>query len=989
MNSNRLDFILIPTMLMCFLISSYFLVADQLNFTLSKSASIAQVISMSNTVKTKRTFNHHWINTNEGEGLSSDDQIFTYDNSFAEIKLLNGPSISISPNTLITIDKVKSTSSIDVKQGMILADLSNYKDGLEIKYKDKTILLNSSNAKIQIRNTSDGQTVDLLSGSLTYKSGQETKEVIKNQRLEINSNEISVKRVPITPISPKNAHIFIQSNKVRFNWNSDKKGTGFVSRSMNFENSKEISKAKDYKFKEGVYYWKVISNKIEGPISFFKVIPLQSTTLLSPKENSILIMSSISRDIDFTWEDKYHKDFTIEIEGPKTKISKTLNSNRLTYKFNKTGSYKWRIRPQSSVATWTKYKTFEVAPPFLPAPPKVISPKQNELISLFDKAKISFRWRGDKNSKYELTWAPDSSFSKDQATKIITGNSHEWSPKKSATYFFKVREIDTKARDTPFSRSLKINIELISNNNFIPKTGSKVLLQRPKEEVTFKWKKSITIDGARPIYYLEVSEDQNFKELLVSKKEFTNSSKVVFPKVGQYFWRTKVKYPNKEISYGLPQRVTVTPTPAPTTPIIKDLEIEIKVNSILETIKSIFSKAFDIIFPSVNANEFKTSADITWDSIEGTKFYVIEIYEANNLDKLISSKKVEQNNFKLNGVKEGVYFWRIATIDHWDRQSNFSNLSKIILNLPNKFKVVAKTKLISPKNNSKYISKKKSIKFKWKEVSNSSKYILYISKNKNFNKIYVKRTLQKNNYNIKLSASRYYWKIESYNSFNYMSTSKISSLSIKAPVYKKTKKKKISKIQKKEELKSSFFYVQYDILSSSVEQSYSDYLVQASDLVFTSFSIGNEHYLSPHQIIDSRIRRFSGEVFEVQSYGVTSIESKYLFEIYKTKFFAGAGISINKYSSYIREGTLIKSIDQSDFSVPLLLRYDFKLFSYDNIAQLTYSIGDLNVFELKNFLQINKRFSIGLSYESFSKELESSDLEIKNLNLSFRYHINY
>jgi hypothetical protein len=982
-------------MLLCFLTSLYFLIEDQFLKSGTSADSIAQVIYKSKTVKTKKIFNYHWINTKDGDQLQANDQVFTYDDSNAKIILKSGSKISVSPNTLISLNQLENDNSINVEKGIILADLNEETKALKININGKEVSLRSKQAKLQISSTAGESRIDIVSGNATFKIDNIQKTLMPGQQITSNNKDIAIKDISLLIKTPSIDQIVLEDQPIQFSWKSKDKVQFEISNDMNF---KQILKSYDLtvnnislKLKSSIYYWRIkTSNEVSTP-RVLNVYPNVTTKLISPSNEILLIKQSDGKKISLNWNDKYYKKFELSVKGPNKDLSKTINGSSYILDLSQNGEYFWKVKPISkNNHSWSNENSFTLSQPFLPSAPRVITPKANELISLFDESKFIFRWTGNNKSNYLVSISRDLQESLPIFTKSIRGNLLNWTPKESGVYFFKVKEIDRLDRETAHSKIIKTTFDIIDTTNFLPQSGSKISLVRPKEEVKFKWKKSIRTNKLRPKYYLEISRDNDFKKILISKQSFTNSSKVIFPKIGNYFWRTRVVYPNNKESFSTPQRVTITPTPAPKKPKTKDLDIEIKVNSILKSIKKFISNIISLFIPSTHASEINTSAKIEWDKIDNTKVYILEVFEDRELRNIILKKEIKENHYNISNIKEGTYYWRIAVIDHWNRQSEFSEASKLNFKLPTKYKKVSRPNLRFPENSFRYNTKKALIKFRWNDVKDAKKYIILISKDKKFKNIYVKRTKESNKLNIRLSQSKYYWKVTAINQFNYSAQSKIRTFTIKQKPRKKQKTihKKVSK-KVIRHIPKSQIYFQYDISSSNLEQQFQTYEVNASDLVFTSIEFGNSHLINLKSSLESRVKIISGKVFEDLDYGLLSFESMYFREIISKDLTIGAGVSFNKYTSYIRTNSAIEDKSNSSLSLPIGVNYSFFIKEFKNNLSLKYSFGSLSMIEIGHSINIWKNFSVGLLYENYSTTIDNSNLTLSNIKASLKYHINY
>ncbi|WP_417335453.1 FecR domain-containing protein [Halobacteriovorax marinus] len=1002
MNYKKLDYFLIPFTFICFLISSYYLVADQLTLTNEIRESIAKITQTTNTVRTKRGTSLFWKNAHMGEDLDQSDQIYTHQGSTAKIALSDGAKINISQSTLLSLSQFSKTNKISVEKGFIIAELGDSKKEISIKLGDKTLRLQSNKAKVQITTENNQSSLSILDGSVSISHDNKETTGRKGQILKQKGKNIEVENtIAQIDFPTSGARVFIgdKNKKVAFKWSGTKSPIIQIAKDYNFKRiiqRKSLTKNNiELPLMTGQYYWRIVEGNKTSLTHRLEVLPEVSTTLTSAFDKEEIEFLNKESSLLLTWVDQYFNDFEIEINGKREIVS---GKNFFNFIYSREGIYNWKVRPLNSPASkWSKEGIFIVKNPPLPPPVNLITPENDHEIIVFPNSKAEFRWSGRNSDRYLLEISKDQNFKDIVFSNTLTTNSILFRMKKSGKYFWRVKLIDPLNRETEYSKFNIVHINLYDTSS-IPRDGTKLVINRPSKKVQFKWEDLRTRDQRVVSYQFELSKDSNFKSIEKSASVRTNSIEVSVPQIGTYYWRTKVEIPGKEAYYGSPQRVTISPTPPPVRPILDDeVEIELKINSIFKSIKNIFTKIIDLIIPSVSANEETTQATIRWKKVVDTKKYYLEIYKDPELKEIVIKEEVSENSFKLNNFEEGIYYWRISTLDHWNRKSEFSNISKLILKLPEEVKKIENVKLNLPSNNSTYRGEKRRIRFRWSKSSQAVKYQLIVSKDINFETTYLMRTATKNLYNISLSKGKYFWKVTSFNKYNRSIESKVSSFQIApkkdSPTLAQAKEAKNILIFKDT---TSFkerdnLYFRYDFTLSSAKQEHQSYTVNAKDPIFTSIEIGNFSQMNWGDF-NSQLRRFSGKVFEDQSYGVLSIQSTYQYALTKS-LLLNAGLGFSKFSSYQRDVNTIVSVDQTSILLPISIQYNSVFLENRNRLRFEYTIGKLSSMKLINTFDFNykknKFFSVGLGYERYSASVESSDFTISNMMSFLRYNIRY
>ena len=996
MNYNKIDYFLLPFTFLCFLVSLYFLVADQLITNFSKENSIAEITFKSNTVRTKGGDSLFWSNASSGEKLEQNDKIYTHVNSEAEVSIQDGPKISISQNTLLSLSQFSRNKEVIVTKGHIVAELSDGDKDFKVRIGNKTMVLKGTNARVRVAASKEDSSVSVLSGEVSFQDNSKIIKVKKGQVItKGDTNGVHVSSSLVELIAPLDgAKVFLNSHNsnVSFKWKGKTSGKIQISKNYSFKNVLVTKDIKSFKttlsVRPGKYYWRIKDGAKESIRQSFTAIPEQSTKLNSPRDNSDILYISKKPQVFFDWDDPYFTNFEISING---RILRVLSKSSLQTSTLGEGRYEWKVRPLNSKdSKWSKLKRFSINRPPLPNAPDLLSPSNNHEVIVFPKSNASFRWTAsDTRAKFMFELALDPKFKNILTKEETDRNNVNIQVQKSGTYYWRVKEIDELKRESKYSLPSTVVINLYESD-MIPSTGAKLTINKPSKKVEFKWKDLRTKSKRKVSYTFELSKSKSFSKLEKAASVNTNYIETEIPQTGLYYWRTKIDIPGEPPYYGEPQRVTVSPTPPPSKPKIQEkLEIELKINSFFNNLKRIFTSIMNFLIPSASASELKTSAIISWDKIEDTKLYFLEIFSDKNLEKKIIDVQLKENSYALENFDEGTYYWRISTLDFWNRKSEFSNISQLSLSLPKSFHLISKAKLLSPSKKSKYTGDRKYIKFRWKKSPEAKEYKIYLSKQKSFKKTYLMRTIKKNNYSVSLSKGKYFWKVVSFNKYGKSRESSVSTFNIEPKKLKREIKKTIVKSVNKE-LKS-YFYFQYDLSLSSMTQTYPNYSINAKDPIFTSFELGNHLQLKTGSI-NTMVRRFSGKVFESESYGILDLQSSFSYNLIGN-FNILAGLSLSNYKTYQREGGTISSKSNTSLSFPIGISYFTSFNENRNILSLSYSIGSLSRILIRNTFDFNfdekTYFSMGAGYERYSATIEESDFIISNIMGFFRYNISY
>ncbi len=154
----------------------------------------------------------------------------------------------------------------------------------------------------------------------------------------------------------------------------------------------------------------------------------------------------------------------------------------------------------------------------------------------------------------------------------------------------------------------------------------------------------------------------------------------------------------------------------------------------------------------------KTDVSFLWELIGNFKNISLEISKDRFFEKIISSQKSLQQNTATANLEEGVYYWRISSVNSDNNQTEFSETGKfnLVLRKP--------VKLISPQPEEiiKHSVSQNSVLFKWSEDDIAADYTLEIAGDKDFTGVINRvktplRSITIDNFN----PGEYFWRISS------------------------------------------------------------------------------------------------------------------------------------------------------------------------------------------------------------------------------------
>lgn len=990
-------------MLALAIFSAYQLFRPSEDYSNSK-ASVAEIISQVNTVKTKRSNWLAWIDSAIGIKLSDQDMVYTHSESSADLELLDGSQISLAENTLFKVTGNENNESLTLEQGIVFAKLSKSRSDLKLSIGDKELKLSANEAEFQVSKDSETENIALLSGEMKIQNESGIQVLKEDQQAILSGNTISVINIPVNKLIPNKEKIYsIDKWDIRFQWNikSDCEELKLeISKDRTFKNKRSIQVANNLETvetfdQEGLYYWRIVGvandQSFKTPLRTFTLKRELAPDIFSPLENSkIVTFSPKLKKLQILWTKLDFKQYEVHItQAGDTKTQKVLgHSYSLENLFP--GGYSVKIKGDDSnrpLALWSKEVNFEIVhvekllEPILNAPTN-----GTEKVIYSNEADIHFSWAEVIGAEKYLLEIQTSS----ELLQIQTFQNHaKVSFKETGNFKWKVRAM-TDLQESISSEATFI-LTLAQDMQLEPENGALIELKRPDQEVTFTWDSQ---DQKSQAYLLEISDQNNFDNIIVSRKERNTSTSITFSKTGKYYWRTRILSEDGKAIYSRPVQIEVVPAPPPTPlqlPDFKEIEIKIEKSS---------TSILDFFISRAHASE--AYADIDWPKNEDAKSYLLEIYQDPDMKVKVLSENIDKNSFKWTNPTEGTFYWRVAIIDFWGRQNQFSNLSKLILTYPNQFFKPNEVELDLPKHRSRITQK---TKFSWEKDSKAEGYEFLIAADLDFNNIILREKLKSNSIEIdpvkeKIKPNqRIFWKVIAIGKNNQTNSSlrrQFTFVKDEAPAIAENKASKITNknqsITKIQQAPEKYWVL--EILPSKFNQESTTTRTTTVDGTAINSVRFSYFTKSPIRFADStlfEISRVSGEVFNALAFSQIQARfqglKKYSFSNVSFDLMAGLSV-INKTSHpYTTQVT-----EESNALITIPVGVSKRFVMTDQIqfnAQISALFGQLMGIELRGhglyFLNSERFLKGGLDITSGSYDSTSSEVSFSQTSLVFGY----
>lgn len=276
----------------------------------------------------------------------------------------------------------------------------------------------------------------------------------------------------------------------------------------------------------------------------------------------------------------------------------------------------------------------------------------------------------------------------------------------AATYYWRViTNSKNKTQEVSEARKLSIiNEEPL--RLFSPANNTKYPLVSSLPIINFSWNTSEYASS----YKLEISKDNEFKEIVKSVDSHTNRFAMDTLGEGKYFARVSTRFLSQDAQPRVSESITFS--------VEKKVELDPVEITALENSST-----------TVTAVE-KEKFVLNWKGAPEYSGYEVQIAEDKAFQNIVETQKVNRNFLIPKALKKNTYFWRVRGITKDGKNSNYS-ASRFEVKEP------ANLELLSPADNAEFAAKPTDkILFKWNKTDIYGSYKLEISDKADFKTIF-------------------------------------------------------------------------------------------------------------------------------------------------------------------------------------------------------------------------------------------------------------
>lgn len=950
MTSTRIDRLLSGLGALLILISSY-----QLFFTGHDDFSGAKLGTLTSTlsiVKTKNAVSLDWRDASSGLDVSDNQLIYTDSASSADVVFNHGNRLEIGENSLVKIKATDEHQGMDLSRGIFRAKLEGNKS-LKVQMNGEDYLLTSKNADIQINLQDANGEIGVINGEVSVETNGVRESLNPETALQIQGNKISKKKISFRTLSPVKGFVkYVSSSTVDilFNWSPADRAEILLSKRPDMNNSEafQISAGESLNVSPGLWYYRVQNESGSSLVSSFRIIQEEALTIIRPLQGEEV--NILRNEVVLQWKGEKQDKFLVEWNDGQIH-QRDIPSTSAIISVKPGTKFSWRVkishpeRNESIWSPWQEVKLNFVSPPDIPS--NLFPDDVDYQVFSASNEKIDLTWKGQGLFELEVKSPDGESFIRRLATPFFS-----FEAKKQGSYLWRVRGIDDYLRSSEWTEWKNFNLQDMSQIK-MSEGVQRIQLEKPDQAVSFTWKSN---DGASTVF--ELAKDPGFQEIVQKTEVSSDTIKVNVPEVGTYFWRSRLMLPDGTLHVTEPRRVIIEPTPAPLKP-QKLPDIQIELEEVRERNSVFLKKIFDFIIPSAVAEEIKGIAKITLPAKEDAKAYVIRIFQDQGLKELVLEKQIDGKYFEWAGVTSGTYYWQYAVIDYWNRKSEFSDPSRLIIketttSPPEKVKLISPIRAVDVEQ--------QDLVLVWSHSLTNVKYKADIALDAEFKNILHSRDTTKTSLSFqdtKLKPSLHFWRVHAYNNKNdevISNTGRFVVLPEKEKIIVQDFPTKAA--SSREKWKPRLHFAWAPSLDSYTFTNRASGEIDGRALM--GFLSGGTLFRDSY-VLSAELLRQSGKVFDGENYLFQRflVDGIYLLKSTEKEKW-GAGIAVGHTSSftYNIEGQTVFAKSLSSLNYGLVIKNYMKLSEeWEFQGNVQYLLGDIK--------QVDVGLSLLYHYETF------------------------
>lgn len=663
MTSRRIDQLLSFVGAVLIVLSSY-----QLFFSRSGSyegSPLGHLSALEKVVKLKRARALDWVDANPLDLITENQMIYTDELSEAEVQFTEGQKLLIGENSLVKIRSRGRENELDVGQGTIRATLAG-NEPFVVKLNGEDYELRGQGAAVEINLRGDVGEIGVVSGEAELARDGKVTTLNEKTAVVVEKDNFSTRVLAYKNLRPHQALLFGAAGSARhpvtFTWEGgDDEAQLHLGQRPDLSDARTMSvsgSSHELILEEGDYFWKLSGKSGESLTRTFRLRAERPPEILRPRSGDKVEVYQDETGqglVRLDWSSPEAADFLVEING----VTQSTQKETLTVPVEEQ-ELRWRVRvndPQRTQSLWSPLQTVAVTLHPFPKLPVNLHPDGVEYQSFTGAPeKVELSWSSNLPVELELE-SPE-----ERTTQRIPENVFVIDGRHPGKYRWRLRARDEAGRTSAWTPWKDFEIKDLSREKS-SEGIQRVQLQRPDQEVTFGWE-------GKGSNVFELSRDRAFTEIIVTREVTGSETRIVVPNTGTYYWRSREFRADGTLHVSEPRKVIIEPVPAPVKPeALPPMEIPLEHETPKATV-------IDWLFSSAYADDVLGIARITLPPKENVKSYVLRIYRKGE-ERPLLEERVSGTTFLWKNALPGEYDFQYAVVDHFDRQSPFSDRSSL------------------------------------------------------------------------------------------------------------------------------------------------------------------------------------------------------------------------------------------------------------------------------------------------------------------------
>ncbi len=729
-----------------------------------------------------------WDKVTEGGSVQSRDQVFTDAGASTVLEFTDGSRIKLGENTLIRVEKGAEKTQFDVVRGDFVAEGSEGGIPVEINVQGIKTVLSGKKSSIQVSTNAQGATsITVVKGNAQITSKGKTVEVGANQEGQFakDGSLTALKKIPFVLLTPEdNQEVFVEArgaSGVEFSWEAVQGVSAFQLEVASDSRFKRVVQKKTVdiplaflQLPSGKFYWRVSALQAGSKHRDFSVtrqlgvhenraprlaLPAPGARVAYRETLDTASEEKVGALVKFSWEALRGEGYEFELtqQDAEPFLRKSVDPYAIVSSLTE-GAYQWRVRvfdPKRPLSPWSEARTLNVEK--VPLPRVLASRSDQEFALNANRKTVRLEWQESSLAKgYQWEVSKEEDFEKVLESVPTKRSVKEWVPQEVGKFYWRVRPVDLYGRQTVASEPRAVSITTEPPSLLKPSSDNSLSLPDLQGKINFSWSPVALAEN----YTVQVAKEKSFSSPLWEGETTDLRSVWNVPSAGKYYWRVLAKVKGTSEALLSPIReIDVIDVPLPDAPVLSpEYEIDIEGKKDEPSLKLQRHSWLRLIISDAYAampTKTKQVTRIQWKSTGAGNSYYLELADDPDFENVLVKKKMSSPEFLWSTVQPGRFYLRVASIDKYNRRSDFSNTSVLLVR-------PRPPKLSEPRGKFTYREKDgQKLRFSWARTKGATDYLFEASTEKDFSKPVLQTQVKETKVIVEpFENGKYFWRVK-------------------------------------------------------------------------------------------------------------------------------------------------------------------------------------------------------------------------------------